>query len=284
MKRNSGQFPLKKMAEVMGVSRSGYYAYLNREPSLREQENIKLNQEIKCLYEEHRGLYGSPRIHASLKRNGWSCSRKRVAKLMRKEGLRAKMNRGFQNHKKVPERAAPNLLEQNFNSDHPDRIWVSDITYIKTGEGWIYLAAILDLFSRKVVGWAIEDHMRVELVEKALKKAIFRRKPERGLIHHSDRGSQYTSNHFKKICEDQSIILSMNSGSCYDNAAMESFFHTIKTELIYLQKFSTKQEAKSLLFEYIEGFYNRKRLHSTLGYQSPEMFENRYEKQQILCS
>jgi putative transposase len=284
MKNNTNQFPLKKMAEVMKVSRSGYYAYLRRETSLRKKENIKLMHEIESIYEEHRGLYGSPRIHAVLKHHGWTCSRKRAAKLMQKAGLRAKTNKNFQKRKKFIERAACNLLKQNFTVDHPDRIWASDITYIKTGEGWIYLAATLDLFSRKVIGWAIEDHMRIELVEKALKQALFRRKPELGLIHHSDRGAQYTSNHFKKICDNESIILSMNSGSCFDNAAVESFFHTVKTELIYLKKFKTKQEAKRALFEYIEGFYNRKRLHSTLGYLSPEVFESKYSKQQILCS
>ena len=203
---------------------------------------------------------------------------------MAKEGLRAKMNRHFRRYKKVQGTVAPNLLNRDFKAKALNQIWASDISYIKTGEGWLYLAVVLDLCSRKVVGLAMADHMKTELVETALTNAFFRRKPGKGLIHHSDRGSQYTSERFRKVCEDYSITLSMGSGSCYDNAAVASFSHTVKTELVYLQKFNDRQVARRTLFEYIEGFYNRQRLHSTLGYLSPEEYEERYIEKQILCS
>jgi transposase InsO family protein len=284
IKQHAKQFSIKKMANLMNVSRSGYYAYLNRPPSKRKKENERFCTEIRELYEEHRGLYGSPRIHAKLRERGLNCSRKRVARLMSKSSLRAKMNKSFRRYKKGQSQAAPNLLERNFKAKAINQIWASDISYIKTAEGWLYLAVVLDLCSRKVVGMAMADSMKTELVEKALASAFFRRKPGKGLIHHSDRGSQYTSDRFKKVCEQYSITLSMGSGSCYDNAAVESFFHTVKTELVYLQQFKNRQEARSALFEYIEGFYNRQRLHSTLGYLSPEAYEAHHKEQQILCS
>jgi len=283
MRKHTNQFSLKKMARLMKVSRSGYYAYLKRGLSKRDLENMKLIKEIKLVYSENRGLYGSPRIHAALMQSGIDCSRKRVANLMRKCNLRAKMNRSFKHRKKVKKQVAPNLLKQNFQTDLPNHVWISDISYIKTSEGWLYLAAIMDLFSRKVIGISMESHMSADLVEKALIRAIYRRKPSGEVIHHSDRGSQYTSSSFKLLCEMHSVKLSMSEGSCYDNAAMESFFHTLKTELVHLNKYSTRQEAKRAIFEYIEGFYNRKRLHSTLGYVSPEVFEENYYKQR-LCS
>ena len=283
MRKHTNQFSLKKMARLMKVSRSGYYAYLKRGLSKRDLENMKLIKEIKLVYSENRGLYGSPRIHAALMQSGIDCSRKRVANLMRKCNLRAKMNRSFKHRKKVKKQVAPNLLKQNFQTDLPNHVWISDISYIKTSEGWLYLAAIMDLFSRKVIGISMESHMSADLVEKALIRAIYRRKPSGEAIHHSDRGSQYTSSSFKLLYEMHSVKLSMSEGSCYDNAAMESFFHTLKTELVHLNKYSTRQEAKRAIFEYIEGFYNRKRLHSTLGYVSPEVFEENYYKQR-LCS
>jgi putative transposase len=196
---------------------------------------------------------------------------------MRKNCLRAKMNKFFQKHKKFEGKGRPNLLQRNFKIDQPNKVWLSDISYIKTTQGFVYLAAVLDLFSRKVVGWKVEDHMRVDLVEEALTSALFRRKPNQ-LIHHSDRGSQYTSDCFQKMSEKYGITLSMNDKGCYDNAVIESFFHTLKTELIYLKRFESKQEVKSALFEYIEIFYNRQRIHSTLEYTSPEAFENNYKE------
>lgn len=267
----------------MNVSRSGYYSYLKRALSKREVENIELEEEIESIYKEHRGLYGSPRIHAILKHNGYFCSRKRVAKLMKKKCLRAKMNKSFQKRKKFKGKGNPNLLKRNFKIDQPNKIWVSDISYIKTTQGFVYLAAVMDLFSRKVIGWKVEDHMRADLVEEALTSALFKRKPNQ-LIHHSDRGKQYTSDCFQKMSEKNGITLSMNDKGCYDNAVIESFFHTLKTELIYLTRFESKQEVQSALFEYIEVFYNRQRIHSTLEYTSPEAFENNYREKQMLCS
>lgn len=284
MEEHLGYFSLKKMAKIMRVSRSGYYSYAKHNMSHRKQESEKLGEEISFIYKEHRGLYGSPRIHAVLKHRSKNCSRKRVAKIMKARNLKAKMNNKFRKQKKYQNKAAPDQLNQNFHAGKPNLIWVSDICYIKTKEGKLYLAAIMDLFSRKVVSFSIDDHMKVDLVERALTQAIFRRRPQRGLIHHSDRGSQYTSHNFKKMCKNYFIDLSMNSRNCYDNAAMESFFHTLKTELVYLRDFETKREAKEALFEYIEGYYNRNRLHSTLGYISPESFEVQYKEKQCLCS
>lgn len=280
MKVHVKEFPIEKMAKIMGVSRSGYYAYLHYFPSARKQENASIVLAIKEAYKESRKLYGSPRIHALLQRQGMACSRKRVAKLMKAEGIRAIMNMKGHRRKKMVGEASPNLLKQDFSASAPNKKWSSDISYIKTGEGWLYLAVIIDLFSRKVVSFTIESHMRAELVENTLQKAFFRRAPSLGLVHHSDRGSQYTSSSFRELCLDSGVTQSMNSGSCYDNAATESFFHSLKTELVYLDNFKTKREAKRAIFEYIESFYNRKRLHSTLGYQSPEEFEqNHWEKQ-----
>lgn len=276
MRENAYQFPIKKIAKVLNVSRSGYYAYLTRPPSVREEENKKLILEIKKAYQNNRKLYGSPRIHALLKREGSICSRKRVARLMRLEGIKAITNQKSYRRKNMEEIACPNLLKQDFFASAPNEKWVGDISYIKTGEGWLYLAVILDLFSRKVVSFSIDNHMKSELVESAFQKALLRRAPIGELMHHSDRGSQYTSKNFKDLCKIAGIKQSMNSGSCYDNAAMESFFHSLKTELVYLEKFKTKMEAKRAIFEYIESFYNRKRLHSTLGYMSPEEFEKQY--------
>ena len=278
MKENAYQFPIKKMAKIFNVSRAGYYAYLKRPLSSREEENKQLLLEIRKAYEENRKLYGSPRIHAFLKRKGILCSRKRVSRLMRLEGIKAKTKRKCHGQKNMEEIAAPNILDQNFFANSPNEKWVSDISYIKTKEGWLYLAVTLDLFSRKVVSFSIDNHMRTELVESTLQKAFLRRSPIGDLVHHSDRGSQYTSKRFQECCKNFGIRQSMNSGSCYDNAAMESFFHSLKTELVYLEKFNTKLEAKRAIFEYIESFYNRKRLHSTLGYMTPEEFETRHWK------
>ena len=284
MKKHSNNFSLKKMANIMQVSRSGYYSYIKRGASKRDVENNKLKKEIERIYQEHRDLYGSPRIHAVLKNRGRKCSRKRVAKIMKANGLRARMNKRFKVRKKYKHEDEPDRLNQNFHAGESNRVWVSDICYIKTREGTLYLAAVMDLFSRKVVGFSIDDHMRVDLVKKALAQAFFRRRARKGLVHHSDRGSQYTSHDFKKLCKQYFIKQSMTSKNCYDNAAMESFFHTLKTELVYLTNFETNQAAKIEVFEYIEGFYNRERLHSTLGYMSPESFEANQKEKEFLSS
>ena len=280
MKAHAKEFPIEKMAKLMRVSRSGYYAHLHRLPSAREKENALLVLAIKEAYQEGRKLYGSPRIHALLQRRGMVCSRKRIARLMQIEEIRAITSRKGSRRKKMVGEAAPNLLKQNFLANAPNEKWAGDISYIKTGEGWLYLAVVIDLFSRKVVSFSLNSHMRAELVESVLQKAFFRRSPSLGLVHHSDRGSQYTSSSFRELCLDVGVKQSMNSGSCYDNAAVESFFHSLKTELVYLKGFPTKKHAKMAIFDYIESFYNRRRLHSTLGYQSPEEFEHNYWQRQ----
>ena len=240
--------------------------------------------QIKAVYEFSRQTYGSPRIHAELKDQGESCSRQRIAKLMRKAGIIAKMHKKFKVTTKVNSKAkaAPNLLKQNFTAAQPNQRWVADISYIWTQEGWLYVACVLDLFSRRIVGLAMEDRMTDDLVIAALKQAFIHRKPSRGLIHHSDKGSQYTSRNFQKVLAQYYITASMSgTGNCYDNAAMESFFHTLKTEHIYFERYQTREQAKKSIFEYIEVFYNRQRRHSTLNYKTPLAFEQNYQQASV---
>ena len=282
MKKHRKEFPIGKMAKVLKVSCSGYYKYINKKESPREKENRELIQAIKAIHKKNRGVYGSPRIHAILKKQGKTCSRKRVAKIMKDNGIQAKTKRKWKTTTKAtkdPSRIAPNLVNQNFIVTEKNRVWVSDITYIETGEGWLYLAATMDLYSRMLVGLSMSSRMNTNLVERSLEQAICRRTPQVGVIAHSDRGSQYTSDQYKKHALKHGIRLSMSStGNCFDNAAMESFFHTLKTEHTFFQKYSTRAEAIQSIFEYVEVFYNRQRLHSTLGYLSPHEFE----KQQSL--
>lgn len=283
MKNHEEEFSIERMSFVLRVSRSGYYRFITSKPSLREVENTRLLKEIKEIHLANRKVYGSPRVHAELNSQGESCSRKRVAKLMRKEGIFAKMKKRFKVTTQADPRAkkAPNLLEQNFASAKPNERWVADITYVSTAEGWLYVAAVLDLFSRRIVGLAMSERITSDLVRKALEQAIAHRQPDEGLIHHSDKGSQYTSHAFQKVLARSNIISSMSGiGNCYDNAAMESFFHTLKTEHIYFESYKTRDQAKRSIFEYVEVFYNRKRRHSTLGYLSPMIFETNWQKQQ----
>lgn len=284
MKNNAQIFPVEKMAKTLNVSKSGFYDYLKQKISKRKIENTKLIEKIKSIYQEGREVYGSPRIHRELIKSGENCSRKRVAKLMKQNNIRAKTNRKWKKRKKPINWSAPNLLNQNFTASKPNKIWVSDITYVRTLDGWLYLASILDLFSKRIIGLSMSNRMDVSLVKSALNQALKRRNPREKVIHHSDRGSQYTSEEFRKTAEENNIILSMNSGSCYDNAAKESFFHTLKTEYVYLNEIKTREETKNNLFEYIEVFYNRKRSHSSLGYISPREFEEEYMKNQFACS
>lgn len=283
MKEGSKEFPIEKMAEVFEVSVTGYYSYIKRSPSFREKENSRLKEVIKQIYREGRSMYGSPRIHGKMRNLGISCSRKRVAKLMRKQGIAAKMRKSWKRTTKQGKRkAADNLVCQEFQVSLPNHTWVSDITYIKTKEGWLYLSAIIDLFSRKVVGMSMGERLDTSLIERALEQALCHRAPSKGLIHHSDRGCQYTSEEFAKVAKSNGILLSMSgTGNCYDNAVAESFFHTLKTEHVYQNKFQTREEAKRSLFDYIEVFYNRQRVHSFLGYLSPEEFEKNWNKQVI---
>lgn len=264
---------------MLGVSRSGYYQFINAKPSKRDRENECLLSEIKEIHAMSRHTYGSPRICVELRARGKSCSRKRVCRLMKAANIAAKMKKRFKITTTADPKsaAAPNLLKQKFTASRPNQHWVADMTYIPTQEGWLYVAIVLDLFSCSIVGMDMQAHMSTELVGGALRQAITRRKPAGGLIHHSDRGSQYTSKGFKALSEQYQINLSMSStGNCYDNAAAESFFHTLKTEHTHFEHFESREQAKLSIFEYVEVFYNRQRRHSTLGYLSPINFEKNW--------
>jgi transposase InsO family protein len=261
---------------------SGYYAWQKRPESARIQENKRIVAEIKVIHRQSRETYGSPRIQVDLKEKGVSCSQKRVARLMRIHQIAAKRKRKFvvTTDSKHDLPVAENKLNQEFTATKANQKWVTDITYIWTKEGWLYLAVVLDLFSRKVVGWAMDDNMERGLVIRALQMALLARKPGKGLLHHSDRGSQYASNDYQTLLRDNSITCSMSrKGNCYDNAVMESFFATLKQELVYHRQYQTRKEAKQDIFEYIHVWYNRKRRHSALGYQSPEQYENKGQYQ-----
>jgi transposase InsO family protein len=278
MKAHAHEFSIERMSKVFKVSRNGYYKFLLSKPSKRSKENEELLEKIKEIHKDSRQTYGSPRVHADLIEQGERCSRKRIAKIMRNGGIQAKMKKRFKITTKANPRAkaAPNLLQQDFNALAINQRWVADMTYIPTAEGWLYLAAVLDLYSRRIVGLAMSERMTTDLVASALEQALLRRKPDAGLIHHSDRGCQYTSQLFQGILKKHGILVSMSgTGNCYDNAAMESFFHTLKTEHVHFEHFKTRQQAQASIFDYIEVFYNRKRRHSTLGYLSPLAFESR---------
>lgn len=268
------------MCDALEVSKSGYYAWCKRPVSPKTQENERLIQQIQAIHQQSRNSYGAPRIHASLRAKGVQVGRHRVARLMRLQGICVRPKRRFKrttdsNH---PFPIAQNLLERNFMAKEPDTAWVADITYIPTLQGWLYLAVIIDLFSRRVVGWSMAEHMRVELVGSALKAALGHRLPAAsGLLFHSDRGSQYASSDYQAALRAAGISCSMSRrGNCWDNAVAESFFGTLKTELIHSQIFATQEVAKTAIVEWIEVFYNRQRLHSTLNYCSPVEFEQHY--------
>ena len=273
----SGQFPVGVCCQVLEVSRSGYYAWRDRPAGARELRREELTRKVRAAHRGNRGVYGSPRIFRVLKAEGEAACENTVAKVMREAGIRAKTKRKFvprttdSSHERP---VAGNLLGRDFAADLPDRKWAADITYVPTAEGWLYLAAVLDLCSRKVVGWGMADHMRTDLVSDALHMALARRRPGGGLLHHSDRGSQYASDDYRHLLRSHGIACSMSGrGDCWDNAAMESFFATLKTELVNHEHYETREQARASIFEYIEVFYNRKRLHSSLGYLSPEQFE-----------
>ncbi len=263
------------MCHVMEVSRSGFYRWVEAQDSERRREDRELLERIREIHEESRGTYGSPRIYRELKKEGWQCGRNRVARLMREAGIRAKCARKFKppkttdsNHK---ERIFPNRLPE-VTIDGPDQVWAADITYIPTEEGWVYLATVIDLFSRRVVGWALAATLKTELPLAALRMALARRAAPK--LHHSDRGSQYASKDYRRLLKAHGIEGSMSrKGNCYDNATQESFYHTLKTELVFHEHYRNIVEARSSLFDYIEIFYNRKRSHSSLGYKSPAEFE-----------
>jgi transposase InsO family protein len=280
------EFPVIRMCKVLEVSRSGYYAWRGRPPSEREMANQELYEKIKEEYDKSSGTYGSPRIYQALKKQGIVCSENRVARLMRSRDLRAKQKNRYRTTTR-PNKAdpvAPNLVDQDFEAERPNQKWLTDITYISTEEGWLYLATVLDLCSRRIVGWAMSDRMTGDLTIRALKMAIRQRQPELDLIHHSDQGSQYTAGDYQQLLKDWDIRVSMNgAGSWYDNSPMESFFGTLKSERVYHQVYRTHDEARSDLFYYIEVFYNRRRLHSSLGYCSPEEYEQQYYAEQTFA-
>lgn len=271
-------FPVGLMCQTLEVGSSGFYAWLKRPESPRSQENRRLLMEVKVAHQKSRKTYGSPRIHAELNDNGYTCGRHRVARLMRQHGIVSKHKRKFRvttnSVHSFP--IAENLLQRRFDVSEPGQCWVSDITYIPTREGWLYLAATLDLFHRKVIGWSMGQLITRQLVIDALNMAIKNGCLKSGLIHHSDRGVQYASNEFQALMKTHGIQCSMSrKGDCWDNAVAESFFHTLKVELIHGKTYNTRQEAKTAIFEYIEGFYNRQRRHSYLGYLSPVDFEKK---------
>lgn len=268
------------MCLVLEISRSGYYDWLKRPESSRRRRNKELLKEIRKQYKVSRGTYGSPRITRALKKKNITCGKNRVARLMRENNIAAKTKKKYKatTNSKHNYPVADNLLNQNFTSDHPNQVWVADITYIPTDEGWLYLAAIEDLYHRKIVGWSMGSTMTRKLVLDALRQAFWRCRPSAGLIHHSDRGSQYASHEYQRALKDYEMITSMSrKGNCYDNACMESFFGTLKRELIYGVRFKTRAEARQAIFEYIEVFYNRVRLHSALGYMSPIEYEQTFK-------
>ena len=276
IKEHSDFYPVRMMCQLLSVSSSGYYEWLNHKPSVRAKCNKGLTEQIKQLFAANHSRAGAIRITRELKANGTAVGRHRVARLMRLDGLRAKAAKKFKattnsNHT-LP--VAPNLLEQDFSASQPNKKWVTDITYIWTDEGWLYLATVMDLYSRLLVGWSLSERMTARLVVDALQMALWRRKRPKKVIVHSDRGSQYCSAEYQKLLQHHELICSMSKrGDCYDNAAMESWNHSFKVEAIHGEKFATRVEAKTHVFDYIEVYYNRKRLHSTLGYLSPEAFE-----------
>ena len=264
-------FAVRLMCRVLSVSPSGYYAWRSRKPSVRAQQRAQLDAKVHEAFEAERGRAGAPRLSHRLHRG-----RRQVAQSLRRQGLRAKAARKFKattnsNHA-LP--VAENLLKQDFTAQRPNQVWVADITYIGTDEGWLYLAVVLDLHSRKVVGWSMSERMTAALVCDALRMALFRRHMPRGVIVHTDRGSQYCSREHRALLDVHGLIASMSArGNCYDNAAMESWNHSLKVEAIHGERLQSREQTKAHVFDYIEVYYNRNRLHSTLGYLSPEAFE-----------
>jgi len=271
------EFPVSAACGALAVSRAGYYARLKRPASTRALRRVELAVKIKAVHQENRSVYGSPRVFQVLKAQGEAVCENTVAAVMRDQEIRAKTKRKFvprttdSNHGKP---VAENVLDRQFDATSPDRKWVVDITYIPTDQGWLYLAGVLDLCSRKIVGWSMADHLRAELAGDALSMAVTHRCPAAGLLHHSDRGVQYACDDYQHLLRSHGMALSMSGrGDCWDNAVMESFWSSLKNELVSHERYATREQARRSIFEYIEVFYNRKRLHSSIGYQSPEAFE-----------
>ncbi len=281
MQQHQAEFPILVMCKVLSVSRSGYYAWRKNPESKQKQANATLREKIRSIHRDSGESYGSPRVYKALKEQGETCSKNRVARLMREDGLKAKTKRRFKatTNSKHNFPVAPNLLNRNFSPEAPNQVYAGDITYIWTTEGWLYLAVVLDLFSRSVVGWAMDKRMTRQLVMDALTMAVQRRRPPSGTIFHSDRGSQYASGDYQSLLTKYGMRCSMSrKGDCWDNAPVESFFGSLKQELVFHQKYPTRFHARQSIFDYIERFYNRRRLHSTLGYKSPADYEATYFK------
>jgi putative transposase len=279
IERHHKTFTVTRMCKLMDVSQSAYYEWQKRPESTHSIEDKRLGEKVKESHETSRGTYGARRILKDLLDDEESISRTRVGRLMKQQGLESKSKRKFKatTHSNHGRPVAPNLLEREFMVEKPDSVYAGDITYIQTVEGWLYLAVLIDLYSRSVVGWAMSERMPAQLVNDALLMAIWKRKPSKGLMVHSDRGSQYASDLYQKTIKDHGYICSMSrKGNCWDNAPSESFFHTLKTELIYHKRYQTRQQAKQDIFEYIEVFYNRQRRHSTIGYQTPSDYDKAY--------
>ena len=273
---NASQFAITRLCTAMKVSRRGYYSWLNRPDSQRTIANRELLVEIKRLFYQNREVYGAPRIYHALLKQGIECGLNRVARLMRENKLVPKTVKKFRvtTDSRNSRNPAKNILDRKFEANKPNEKWVADVTYIPTREGWLYLATVLDLYSRKIIGWSMSDLLLSELTQKALQSAVDVRQPAPGLIVHSDRGKEYYAGEYQQLLSKYGLICSMSRrGECYDNAVMESFFHSMKVEDIHQRDFRTRAEAQTALFDYIEIFYNRQRLHSSIGYQSPIEFE-----------
>ena len=275
MAEHKDQFRLNSMCRVLRVQRSGYYAWKKKPKSKRTVADESLLVKIKQSFEDSQSIYGSPRVHCDLREDGVLCGEKRIARLMRQAQLRSV--RGYKRPRfkvGIPATTAPNRLQSEFTVEHPDQVWVTDITYIRTHEGWLYLTVVIDLYSRAVVGWSMNSTMATELVLDAMMMAVWRRRPKAPVMIHSDQGSQFGSDDFNRWCKDNQLVPSMSRrGNCWDNAVAESFFSSLKKERIKRHIYATRQDAKSDVFDYIEGFYNRVRRHSHLDQLSPLAFE-----------
>ena len=279
MSTNQAVYPISAMARVLGVSTAGYYAWRERPPSAHAQADAALLKRLRTVHASSRHIYGAPRVHAQLQAEGARHGRKRIARLMREAGLVGACHRQggrTTTRRDQDARPAPDLVDRNFAADKPNQLWVADITYVPTAAGFLYLAVVLDTWSRKIVGWSMANHLRTELVLDALEMAVGQRRP-RNVVHHSDQGSQYTSLAFGGRCQEAGVRPSMGSvGDAYDNAMCESFFSTLECELLARRRFASQAEAKIACFSYIEGFYNPVRLHSALGYRSPIAYEQEH--------
>lgn len=277
IKDHQKQFPVADLCRVLEVSRSGFYRWAGQPVGRRQRRRAELGAQITRVHEANRGVYGSPRVCVALREQGHRVCRNTVAKVMKSLGIKARTHRRF--HVRTTDSGhahpiAPNLLDRAFGAAGINQVWLTDITYIPTEEGWLYLAGVMDMCSRRIVGWSMAEHLRTDLVCEALSMALRTRCPGPGLLHHSDRGVQYACAEYRRLLEAGGITASMSrAGDCYDNAPQESFWGKLKSELVYLERFATREQARAAIFEYIEVFYNRTRLHSSLGYVSPERFE-----------